>query len=68
MKQTLVDLFKSSTLMQGILSVSVIGAYIYLLVSAQPVPETLVVSVGLVLGFFFGSKLALAQASDKRDE
>ena len=62
MKQTLVDLFKSSTLMQGILSVAVIGAYIYLLVSGNAVPETLVVSVGLVLGFFFGSKLALAKA------
>ncbi len=62
MKQTFVDLFKSSTLMQGILSVAVIGAYIYLLVSGQAVPETLVVSVGLVLGFFFGSKLALAKA------
>lgn len=64
MKQTLVDLFKSSTLMQGILSVAVVGAYIFLLVSGNPVPETLVVSVGLVLGFFFGSKLALAQAPD----
>lgn len=62
MKNTLYDLFKSSTLMQGILSVAVVGAYIFLLVTGAEVPETLVVSVGLVLGFFFGSKLALAQA------
>jgi len=62
MKQTLLDLFKTSAIMQGVLSVAVIGAYIYLLVSGQAVPETLVVSVGLVLGFFFGSKLALAKA------
>jgi len=62
MKQTLLDLFKTSAIMQGLLSVAVIGAYIFLLVSGQAVPETLVVSVGLVLGFFFGSKLALAKA------
>jgi hypothetical protein len=68
MKQTLLDLFISSTLMQGILSVAVIGAYIFLLVTGAEVPETLVVSVGLVLGFFFGSKLALAQAAPKKDK
>jgi len=62
MKNVLVDLFKSSAIMQGLLSVGVIGTYIFLLVSGQAVPETLVVSVGLVLGFFFGSKLALAKA------
>jgi len=62
MKEILVDLFKTSAIMQGLLSVAVIGAYIFLLVSGQAVPETLVVSVGLVLGFFFGSKLALAKA------
>jgi len=64
MKQTLLELFKTSAIMQGFLSVVVIGAYVYLLVSGQPVPETLVVSVGLVLGFFFGSKLALARAPE----
>ncbi len=62
MKNVFVDLFKSSAIMQGLLSVAVIGAYIFLLVTGAAVPETLVVSVGLVLGFFFGSKLALAKA------
>jgi len=62
MKQTLIDLFKTSAIMQGLLSVAVIGAYIYMLVTGAEVPETLVVSVGLVLGFFFGSKLSLAKA------
>ena len=64
MKSTLVDLFKSSAIMQGLLSVAVVGAYIYMLVTGAEVPETLVVSVGLVLGFFFGSKLSLAKASN----
>ena len=62
MKHTLIDLFKTSAIMQGLLSVGVIGTYIFLLVTGAVVPETLVVSVGLVLGFFFGSKLALAKA------
>ena len=64
MKQTLLDLFLSSAVMQGLLSVAVVGAYIYMLVTGAEVPETLVVSVGLVLGFFFGSKLSLAKASN----
>ena len=64
MKQTLIDLFKTSAIMQGLLSVGVIGTYIFLLVTGAVVPETLVVSVGLVLGFFFGSKLSLAKASN----
>ncbi len=64
MKQTFIDLFLSSAVMQGLLSVAVVGAYIYMLVTGAEVPETLVVSVGLVLGFFFGSKLSLAKASN----
>ncbi len=64
MKQTFIDLFLSSAVMQGLLSVAVVGAYIYMLITGAEVPETLVVSVGLVLGFFFGSKLSLAKASN----
>lgn len=67
MKDTFTDLLKSSVIMQGVLSLAVVGAWIYLLVAGLPVPDGLNNIVGLVIGFFFGSKLALQAAIKKGD-
>jgi len=62
MKQTLLDLFQQSVIMQGLLSLLVIGLWGYMVVTGQEVPSELSALVTLVVGFFFGSKLALAKA------
>ncbi len=65
MKVTLAQLFQESVIMQGLVSLTVIGIWGYLLVTGQEVPGELSAVVTLVVGFFFGSKLALVQAKPK---
>jgi hypothetical protein len=48
---------KESTIMQGLLTIGVVGVWLYLLVQARPVPPELNQIVGLVVGFFFGGKV-----------
>ena len=49
-------LFKESVIMQAILTLVVIGAWLYLVLTGQSVPTLLETVVGLVIGFFFGAK------------
>lgn len=65
MKATLKELFQQSVIMQGSISLVVIGIWGYMLVTGQEVPAELSAVVTLVIGFFFGSKLALSQATPK---
>ncbi len=62
MKVTLRELFQQSVIMQGLLSLAVVGLWGYLLATGQEVPAELSAVVSLVIGFFFGSKLSLVQA------
>ena len=64
MKQTLLDLFQQSVIMQGTLSLLVVGLWGYLIATGQDVPDNLNALVTLVVGFFFGSKLALTKATN----
>jgi len=51
------DLLARSVIMQSVLTILVVGAWLYLIVVGKPVPELLETVVGLVVGFFFGSKV-----------
>ena len=51
------DLLARSVIMQSVLTILVVGAWVYLIVVGKPVPELLETVVGLVVGFFFGSKV-----------
>ncbi len=51
--------------MQGSISLIVIGLWGYMLATGQEVPSELSAIVSLVIGFFFGSKLALKSAPAK---
>jgi hypothetical protein len=62
MGQQILDLFKQSVIVQGILTLAVVGVWLYMLASGMAIPETLTNIVGLVFGFFFGGKYALAMA------
>ena len=59
------DLLAESVIVQGIITVLIVGADVYLIVTGQPVPELLSNLTGIVVGFYFGSKLALRKASFK---
>ena len=51
------DLLARSVIMQSVLTILVVGAWLYMIVMGKPVPELLETTVGLVVGFFFGSKV-----------
>jgi len=54
------ELLEESVILQGIITLVVVGTYAYLLITVQPVPETLTNLLGLIMGFFFGGKMAVA--------
>jgi len=61
--KTFWDLLKKSVIGQVLIAVLLVGTTCYLWVTGQPVPTELLAFDGLVLGFFFGSKLG--QSSEK---
>ncbi len=61
MTNKLLDLIQQSVIVQGLLTLGVVGTWLYLHVAGKPVPPELNQIVGLVVGFYFGGK-ALLQA------
>lgn len=55
----LVDLLEQSVLVQGLLTLVVTGAWLYLIVTGKPIPPELHAAVGIVMGFFFGAKQSI---------
>jgi hypothetical protein len=51
------DLLAKSVIMQSILTLLVISAWLFLVIDGKPVPALLETVVGVVVGFFFGSKV-----------
>lgn len=56
------DLLRESVIVQGLITLTVIGTISYLAITGQPIPDILQSFGGLIVGFYFGSKLALAKA------
>jgi len=54
------DLMQQSVILQATLTVMVVGVWLYMTVKMQPIPPSLEQIVGLVVGFYFGGKVALA--------
>jgi len=55
------DALKESVILQGVITVMVLGLIIFLLATKQEVPEQLWTAFALILGFFFGSKVERAR-------
>jgi hypothetical protein len=53
-------LLKDSVIVQGAVTVALVGTTCYLYATGQPVPQSLLSLDGLVLGFFFGAKVQKA--------
>lgn len=45
-----------STVMQGLITVGVTGVWLYMILTGKPIDDTLKYTVGIVTGFYFGSK------------
>jgi hypothetical protein len=66
---TLVELFRESVIMRGLLALVVTGAVIYMLLTGMTVPPELYALLGTAWGFFFGSQPAtnVARAKELAD-
>jgi hypothetical protein len=63
-----VDLLRESVIVQGLLTCAVVGVWLFMIATVKPVPDTLTNIVGLVFGFFFGGKYALAMSKKNGGE
>jgi hypothetical protein len=54
---TVVELIRSSAVVQGVIACIVIGGVVYQVVTGVPVNETLAAMATLILGFYFGTKV-----------
>jgi hypothetical protein len=57
MGRTFWDVLADSVILQGILTLGVVGCVCYLAVTGQPIPDLLVNIAGVIVGFWFGSKV-----------
>jgi len=57
MRDKLIDLFKTSALIQGSMALAGFGVICYLAVVGRPVPEILAAIVGTIVGYYFGTKI-----------
>jgi hypothetical protein len=53
----LVGLLRESVIVQGGITLMLIGTYCYLLIIGQAVPSEMYQLLGLIVGFFFGAKV-----------
>lgn len=54
------ELVKTSTIVQGVVTLAFVGTTCYLYATGQEVPNTLLQLDGIAVGFFFGGKVVSA--------
>ncbi|MBA7659010.1 hypothetical protein ES703_66973 [subsurface metagenome] len=55
-RDKLIDLFKTSALIQGVMALAGFGVICYLAIIGRPIPEILAALVGTIVGYYFGTK------------
>lgn len=63
----ILDLFKTSAVTQGLISTICLLGTFMLLASGRGVPDNVWVINGIVVGFFFGGKVGIAQGVAKAE-
>ncbi len=53
----LIELLRSSVIIQGLVTFVVVVSTCYLYINQVPVPDALAGMVGVILGFYFGNKV-----------
>jgi len=59
------ELMSESVITQALITVMVLGVWIAMLIIGKPIPELLNTLVAVVVSFFFGSKMGMAQGEKK---
>jgi hypothetical protein len=65
-RMTFAELMEQSVIFQGILTLAITGAWVYMMVQQLPVPPELHAAAGIVMGFFFGSKQSIFAKNEAR--
>jgi len=65
MKERFYELLKESVILQAVLTISIWGVVLYMIVVGKSLPDLLVAAANLVLGFYFGSKVSLMNAINR---
>jgi hypothetical protein len=60
--ETFWKLLEKSTITSGVIAVGLIGTACYCVITETPLPEYMGIAMGTVIGYFFASKQADAQA------
>jgi len=63
-KTTFVELFERSVIFQGMLVLMIAGTYCYMVATGQQVPDALLHLLEVMVGFFFGAKVAVNTTRD----
>lgn len=58
-------LLEQSTIISGLIALTIVGAVVYLAVSGQPVPDLLGQALLIVISFFFGTKVGTITERDQ---
>lgn len=64
--ETFWALFKQSIITQAIITVIMVSAITYMVIAGLPIPDWYTGIFFTIVGFWFGSKVGYAQASDPR--
>lgn len=68
LRDDFVALLRESIIIQGTLTLMVVAVWLWMIANGRTPPDLLNGAVALVLGFFFGSKLALRRAQFPYEE
>jgi len=61
MKTKFIDLWRSSSIIQGFLALMTGGTMCYLAIAGRDAPPVLIAILGTIIGFYFGTKKTIAQ-------
>jgi hypothetical protein len=62
------ELLEQSIITQAIITTLVVGLWVYLLATGRAIPDTLTTILQLLIGFYFGSKVAYRQGIAKAEQ
>lgn len=65
MRKSLLETLQTTDIIQGAITILVLGAWLYLIITQQPTPDALTQVVLLVVGFYFGTKAVLLSQRSK---
>lgn len=62
------DLLERSVILQGLLTIAIWGALLYMVVAQLEIPQILETAAALILGFYFGAKQAQLSTQIRRQD